>query len=141
MDSDTILFGPDRNLSYYVRKKTGKTIIPVPEDGHCPTHERITLEDLKSIKDSYPDAPVIVHPECLPEVQDFADEVASTSGILKIARANPAKEFIIGTEKDLTYRMQKENPGKIFHHTLGNNPENAVTWCRIAKEEARRVAR
>ncbi|MHC1635224.1 MAG: quinolinate synthase NadA [Candidatus Methanospirareceae archaeon] len=115
MDADTILFGPDHNLAYYVRKRTSKEIIPVPEYGLCPTHHQITLEDVKKAKKEHPDAKVVVHPECIPDVQEEADFIASTSGMVRICKEEVDKEFLIGTEVGLLYRLKKEAPQKIFY--------------------------
>ena len=115
MDAETILFGPDRNLAYYAQKGTSKTIIPVPEYGNCPTHHQITLEDLQEAKEAHPNAKIIVHPECIPEVQDRADYIASTSGMVRIVKEVEHGEFLIGTEIGLLYRLEKEAPGKRFY--------------------------
>jgi len=115
MNTSTILFGPDRNLAYYVQKATSKRIIPVPEHGNCPSHHQIALEDLLKAKDAHPTATVIVHPECIPEVQDRADYLASTSGMVKICTELEVEEFVIGTEVGLLHRLEKEAPGKRFY--------------------------
>ncbi|OFV68357.1 MAG: Quinolinate synthetase A [Candidatus Syntrophoarchaeum caldarius] len=115
MESDTILFGPDINLGNYVRKHTDKKIIPVPAYGLCPTHHQITLSDLIKAKKAHPGAEVVVHPECVEEVQDMADQIASTSGMVKYCKHSDADEFLIGTEVGLIYRMKKEMPDKKFY--------------------------
>lgn len=115
MDAPTILFGPDRNLAYYAQKGTTKKIIPVPEHGNCPSHHQITLEDLMKAKAAHPNAKIVVHPECIPEVQDRADYIASTSGMVKICREAEDEEFLIGTEVGLLHRLEKEAPEKIFY--------------------------
>jgi quinolinate synthase len=115
MDAPTILFGPDRNLAYHAQKGTSKTIIPVPEHGNCPTHHQITLEDLMKAKEAHPTAKIMVHPECIPEVQDRADHIASTSGMVKICKEVEDGEFLIGTEVGLLHRLEKEAPEKKFY--------------------------
>jgi quinolinate synthase len=115
MNASTILFGPDRNLAYYVQKATSKKIIPVPEHGNCPSHHQIAFEDLLQAKAAHPNATVIVHPECIPEVQDRADYIASTSGMVKICTELEDEEFVIGTEVGLLHRLEKEAPGKRFY--------------------------
>lgn len=115
LNASTILFGPDRNLAYYVQKSTTKQIIPVPEHGNCPSHHQIAFDDLVNAKAAHPRAKVIVHPECIPEVQDKADYIASTSGMVKICRELEEKEFVIGTEIGLLHRLRKEAPGKKFY--------------------------
>jgi quinolinate synthase len=114
MDSDTVLFGPDYNLAKYVEKETGKQVVPVPEHGFCPTHAMILKEDVLLTKEQYPDAPLIAHPECTPEVLDVADFVGSTSKMCRYARQCQAKRIIVGTEVGIVHRLKKENPDKEF---------------------------
>jgi quinolinate synthase len=112
--ADTIIFGPDRNLSEYVADKTGKTLIPIPEWGFCPTHLLFQPEDVTLLKQQYPDAVVMVHPECSAEMRCTADFVGSTSKMCRYARETPAKTIIVGTEEGLLHRLRKENPEKEF---------------------------
>ena len=114
LDADTVLFGPDRNLAEYVQRKTGKTVIPIPEWGFCPTHLLFQLEDVQMLKAKYSDALVIVHPECSYEMQKAADFVGSTSQMCKYVRESNAKTFIVGTEEGILHRLSKENPKKRF---------------------------
>lgn len=114
LDSDTLLFGPDHNLALYVQKKTNKKIIPMPERGFCPTHVLFQKGDILLLKEEHPDAVVIVHPECTPDVQEVADFIGSTSQMGRYAKELPAKKFIIGTEGGLLHRLKKENPDKEF---------------------------
>jgi quinolinate synthase len=113
-DRDAILFGPDMNLSYYVQKRTSKEIITVPQRGNCPTHHQISLEDTLLAKEENPDAIIIAHPECIPEVQDGADVVASTEGMIRYIKNSKRNKFIIATEIGLLHRLKKENPEKTF---------------------------
>jgi len=114
LDADTILFGPDRNLAEYVAEKTGKTLIPIPEWGFCPTHVLFQPEDAIILKRQYPDAVIMVHPECSAEMRKVADFVGSTSKMCRYARETLAKTVIVGTEEGLMHRLRKENPGKRF---------------------------
>jgi len=114
VDSDTLLFGPDKNLALYVAKKTNKKIIPIPERGFCPTHVLFQKSDIDFWKERQPDAKVIVHPECTPEVQAAADYIGSTSKMCHYARQLDARRFIIGTESGIIHRLKKENPDKEF---------------------------
>jgi quinolinate synthase len=114
LDVETVLFGPDRNLAEYVQKKTGKTVIPVPEWGFCPTHLLFQPEDVKLLRAQNPKAVVMVHPECSLEVRDVADFVGSTSQMCRYARESKAKTFIVGTEEGLLHRLKKDNPEKRF---------------------------
>jgi quinolinate synthase len=78
-------------------------------------HERVTAEDVKKARAEHPNALVMAHPECRPEVLDMADHVTSTSGMLRFAKSSPASEFIAGTEIGLLHRLRKENPEKLFY--------------------------
>ncbi|MCW4044067.1 MAG: quinolinate synthase NadA [Candidatus Bathyarchaeota archaeon] len=114
LDADTILFGPDRNLAEYVAEETGKTLIPIPEWGFCPTHLLFQPEDVTVLKLQYPDAVVMVHPECSAEMRRVADFIGSTSKMCSYARESKAKTFIVGTEEGILHRLRKENPEKQF---------------------------
>jgi quinolinate synthase len=85
-----------------------------PEWGFCPTHLLFQPEDIQVLKSKYPDASVMVHPECSSEVQQAADFVGSTSQMCKYARQNNARKFIVGSEEGIMHRLKKENPGKNF---------------------------
>jgi len=114
LDSDTVLFGPDENLAWYVQQKTGKKVIPIPEGGFCPTHLLFLKEDILLLKEKHPEAVVAVHPECTPDVQSVADFVGSTSQICRYVGGPSAKKYIIGTEVGIIHRLKKENLGKEF---------------------------
>jgi len=107
-----ILFIPDQYLGHYVSAKTGKKMILWP--GFCPTHVRITSERIQELRQEYPQAKVVVHPECRPDVIALADEVASTSGMCRYARRDDVREMVVGTEVGIIHRLRKENPGKRF---------------------------
>jgi quinolinate synthase len=107
-----ILFVPDQYLGHYVSTKTSKKMILWP--GFCPTHVRIKPERIKELKKGYPQARVVVHPECTPEVMALADEVLSTGGMCRYAQRDEVKEMIVGTEMGIIHRLEKENPGKKF---------------------------
>ena len=113
VEGDEILFTPDRNLAHYVQRFTSKTIIPWP--GSCYVHERFRREDVLRARETHPGAACLVHPECPPDVVDQADEVLSTSGMLRFARESSARAFLIATEEGLIYRLKKENPDKVFY--------------------------
>ncbi|MGE5699173.1 MAG: quinolinate synthase NadA [Deltaproteobacteria bacterium] len=104
---------PDRNLAHYVAKVSGRRLSWW--DGFCPTHERVTVADAARAREAHPDALLVVHPECRPEVVAMADAVLSTSGMYGYCRKSAAKEFIVGTEMGILYRLRKDNPGKKFH--------------------------
>ncbi len=108
-----IFMVPDRNLARYVRKVSGRKLSWW--DGYCPTHDRLTTVEVAKEREAHPEAVLIVHPECRPEVVEMADAVLSTSGMLEFCHRSPAGEFIVGTESGILYRLRKENPGKRFH--------------------------
>jgi len=112
-EGDEILFAPDKNLAAYVARFTDKKIIPW--DGYCYVHNNITLRHVREKKERFPEAEVWVHPECRPEVIDFADKVLSTGKMIKEAKITTKTDILIGTESGIIYRMKKENPGKNFH--------------------------
>lgn len=115
LDAETILFGPDKNLADYVAEKTGKKLIPIPENGFCPTHLLFQPEDVKILKIQHPDATVMVHPECSAEMRREANFVGSTSKMCRYAKESNAKNFIVGTEEGILHRLRKENPNKNFY--------------------------
>jgi quinolinate synthase len=107
-----IIFLPDRNLGANVSRELNRKMLLWP--GFCPTHMRITPEMIKQKKAEYPDALVITHPECLPEVVEISDAALSTGGMLKFAKETDAKQIIVGTELGIIHRLRKENPDKQF---------------------------
>ncbi len=113
LDEYEIIFVPDSNLALYVAANTEKKIIPW--NGYCPTHHLILPGDILLEMEEHPEAQVLVHPECRPEVIALADKVLSTAGMLKYAAQSDAREFIIGTEVGLLHRLKKENLQKKFY--------------------------
>ena len=108
-----IIFVPDENLGHYIGSKlTDKNMILWP--GFCPTHARITVADIQQARQENPGAPVLVHPECRPEVIDAADAALSTGQMRRFAAENEAPTVIIGTELGIIHRLQTDNPGKRF---------------------------
>ena len=108
-----VIFIPDRNLAAYVARHTDKQIIP--GNGYCYVHDHLTIEQVRAARAAHPQAELLVHPECRPEVIDQADYVYSTAGMGRHAKSSPAREFIIGTEVGMIYRLKKENPEKEFY--------------------------
>jgi len=112
-DSNEILFVPDMYLGNYVSKQVpGKKFIFW--NGYCPSHVAILADDIRRLKKENPDAEVMVHPECTPDVVALADKVLSTEGMVSHAAKSGAKKFIVGTETGILHRLSKENPGKKF---------------------------
>jgi len=110
---ERIIFTPDKNLAAYCQRFTDKEIIPW--NGYCYVHEKIREEEIRLAKKKFPDALILVHPECNPAVIDLADEVLSTGGMINFVKKSNKKKFLIGTEEGLIYRLTKENPGKEFY--------------------------
>ncbi len=108
-----VVFLPDKNLGKFVRHETGKDVEIY--EGFCPTHNRILKEDIILAREKWPNAVVVSHPECNPDVLELSDHIASTSGMLKFCRESDASEFIIATEQGMLHKLQNEFPGKKFH--------------------------
>jgi len=114
LSSKKIIFIPDQNLGNYVKKQVDdKEIIIWP--GFCATHQNIRKTDIIKLKKEHPNAEILVHPECRMEVIDISDYAFSTNGMVNHVKKSDKKEFIIGTEKELCYRLKKENPNKNFY--------------------------
>ncbi|MCX7698006.1 MAG: quinolinate synthase NadA [Candidatus Goldbacteria bacterium] len=114
-----IVFLPDKNLGLWVKKNIKDEKEIILHNGRCYVHHKFTKEDIMNAKNAHPDAKIVVHPECLPEVTELADKVASTSGMIKYVKEEKAKKFIIGTEEGHIYRLKKERPDAEFY-SLGN---------------------
>jgi len=112
--NDKIIFLPDKNLGSFVKKQVPEKDIILWE-GFCITHYKIKKEDVEKAKSAHPNALVLVHPECRPEVVELADFVGSTKQIIDFATASKEKEFIIGTEMGVLYSLKKLNPDKKFY--------------------------
>ncbi len=113
LDTDKVICVPDRNLAQWIAKNTKKEVIAW--DGFCHVHDRVFTEDVIKTKQEHPKAVVVAHPECRIDVLEMSDHVTSTSGMLRFAKSSDAKEFIIGTETGLLYKLRKENPDKSFY--------------------------
>ena len=107
-----IVFLPDQNLGANVMKKLNREMILF--NGYCPTHHRVDPAALDAVRQQYPEAPILVHPECPVEVTAKADVALSTGGMLKYVQESSAKSFVIGTEYGIIHRLRKENPTKEF---------------------------
>jgi len=107
-----IIFLPDKNLGANVARALNRKLMLWP--GFCPTHMRISKEMIDQRKKEFPDAVVMVHPECEPEIVEMADVALSTGGMLKFAKETDAKQIIVGTELGIIHRLKIENPDKMF---------------------------
>ena len=108
-----VLFVPDKNLGRFITSKTGREM--TVWEGYCNTHDRLTVEDIQKAKVEHPQALVLIHPECRPEVVELADKVASTTGMINFARESSAREFIVGTESGILHQLHKGSPDKQFY--------------------------
>ena len=114
IDNDKILFIPDRNLGTYIAKQMPNKEFKLLH-GCCPTHAKMSKDDVLKAKKAHPDALFLVHPECREEVVELADYVGSTTGIMDYAKSSDAKEFIIGTENSIVQHLQLACPDKMFY--------------------------
>ena len=114
IDNNNILFIPDCNLGDYVSKQIPEKNFKLLSGG-CPIHARVTAHDVKKAKKRHPNAKLLVHPECMPEVLQYADFVGSTSAIIKYAENSPESEFIIGTEIAISQHLAYACPEKNFY--------------------------
>jgi len=126
-----VLFVPDKGLGGYVNSQLEDVnVISFP--GFCPTHMRLLPEDIYKMREKYPDAPVLVHPECRIEVIQEADYVGSTSGIMKFAKESEAKQFIIVTELGVVERLQRDYPEKEFFLITERTTCENMKWNTLA---------
>jgi len=116
-DVNEVLFGPDNNLGQYIEERSGINVIKMPGNGHCYVHSHLTIDHIKEVEEDYPEAKVLVHPECKKEVRDYADFIGSTAGIYNYVEENHIEyqNFIIGTEKGLLERLAADFPKNGFY--------------------------
>ncbi|MFH1593123.1 MAG: quinolinate synthase NadA [Candidatus Omnitrophota bacterium] len=136
--SKMVIFVPDKNLARYVQSQVPEKKI-IYWEGFCPTHIRLTEEDVLKTKKSFPKAEFVAHPECSPEVLELADHICSTGGMFQYVKATDCKEFIIGTESGMLYKLKKENPGKKFymptnHLICANMKLTTLGWVAYSLE-------
>ncbi len=118
IENKKIVFLPDRNLGLWVQKNVPEKELIV-HNGRCYVHQKFTKEDVLNARKAHPDAKILAHPECLLEVLDLVDVVASTAGMIKYVKESTAKKFVIGTEEGHIHRLKKERPDAEFF-SLGN---------------------
>lgn len=120
--NEKIVFTPDRNLGAYINKETGREM--VLWNGACHVHDQLTAKEVFKLKEKYPNAKVMAHPECKATVLALADFVGSTAAMLQFAKSDPSIEFIVATETGILYEMLKQNPTKRFY--VVNSPETCT---------------
>lgn len=126
-----IIFGPDRNLGNYINSITGRSM--VLWDGCCHVHEKFSLEKILELKKQYPDAKVLVHPECKGAVVKLADKVGSTAALLKYSIEDSAQTFIVATESGILHEMKKACPQKTFIPAPPEDGSCACNECNYMK--------
>lgn len=126
-----IIFGPDQNLGAYINSITGRNMLLW--NGACHVHARFSVEKILALKAEYPQAKVLVHPECKGPVVKLADKVGSTAALLKFAIADEATEFIVATESGILHEMQKACPQKTFIPAPPDDSTCACNECEYMK--------
>ena len=119
-----IIFGPDRNLGNYINSITGREMLLW--DGACHVHEQFSLKKLLDLRRQYPEAKVLVHPECPKPIRILADKVGSTQALLNFAVNDEAQQFIVCTESGILFQMQRQCPDKTF---IAAPPEDGTCAC------------
>ncbi len=114
-----LIFAPDRNLGRYVAEQTGRDLLLW--QGTCIVHEIFSEQKLVALKVKHPQAQIIAHPECEPQVLRHADFIGSTTALIKFVARSEASEFIIVTEPGVIHQMEKVAPGKTFIPAPPNN--------------------
>lgn len=114
-----IIFAPDKNLGAYINKVTGRKMLLW--NGACMVHEIFSLEKITKLKERYPKAKLIAHPECEEPILKMADFIGSTTGLLKFTQKDPSREYIVATEVGILHQMEKTNPEKTFIPAPPNN--------------------
>ena len=113
LPNENIFFIPDKNLGAYVKEQVPEKNI-ILNDGFCPIHAAITAEQLMKAKEKYPDALILTHPECEPEILAMSDYIGSTADIIDYAKKSDCSKFIICTEQGVEYQLKNDNPDKAF---------------------------
>ncbi len=126
-----LIFGPDRNLGNYINSITGRNMLLW--DGACHVHEQFSLEKIVELKNKYPDAEVITHPECKQPIIQVSDFVGSTAALLKHTIKSDKKEFIVATESGVIHEMQKQSPDKLFIPAPPNDSTCACNECNFMR--------
>ena len=114
LPNKNIFFIPDRNLGRFVAEQVPEKNIII-NDGYCPIHAAITQKQLQAVKNDHPDAEILTHPECEPEVLEISDYIGSTADIIDYAKKSDKKEFIICTEDGVNFKLTSDNPDKMFY--------------------------
>ncbi len=128
---EKIIFGPDRNLGNYINSVTGRNMLLW--DGACHVHEQFSVEKLVELKQKYPSAKVLAHPECKSVILKLADVVGSTQALLDYATASDEQQFLVATESGILHEMQKRNPQKEFIAVPPSDSTCACNECNFMR--------
>ena len=128
---EKIIFGPDRNLGNYINSVTGRQMLLW--DGACHVHEQFSLEKILELKNSYPEALILAHPECKSVILNIADHIGSTAALLNYATKSANKQFIVATESGIIHEMRKQNPEKEFIPAPPNDSTCACNECSFMR--------
>jgi quinolinate synthase len=123
-----IIFAPDRNLGNYLNSLTGRDMLLW--DGACHVHEEFSLENIMALKNQYPDAKILAHPECQKPIRIVADFVGSTSALLDFSETDSCQTYIVATESGILHQMRKRNPDKLF---IPAPPKDSTCGCNDCK--------
>lgn len=130
-DDEKLIFAPDRNLGNYIASRVKRDMLIW--DGACHVHEEFSLEEIVKLKNSNPDASIIVHPECELPVRMVADFIGSTGALLAYVQKDSSLKYIVGTEPGIIHQMQKACPGKIFIPAPPKDSTCACSECNYMK--------
>ena len=126
-----MIFGPDRNLGNYINSITGRNMLLW--NGACHVHEQFSLEKILAMKQRYPEAEVITHPECKHPIVEISDFVGSTAALLKHTIKSEKKQFIVATESGVIHEMRKQSPNKEFIPAPPNDSTCACNECNFMR--------
>jgi len=130
-EDQKIIFAPDRNLGNYLNSLTGREMLVW--DGACHVHEEFSLEKILLLKNEYPDARIICHPECQKPIRIVSDFIGSTSALLDFSKTNDGYTYIVATESGILHQMKKANPHKLFIPAPPKDSTCACNDCRFMK--------
>ena len=116
LPNKNIFFIPDKNLGRFVAKQVPEKNV-ILNDGYCPIHAKLSVNELLELKKLYPNALVLTHPECEEEIIALSDYVGSTAEIIDFANKSDNNEFIICTEDGVKFKLEQDNPNKKFYFT------------------------
>jgi quinolinate synthase len=129
--SQKVIFAPDRNLGNYINSITGREMLVW--DGACHVHEEFSLEKILILKNDYPEAKIIAHPECTKPIRIVADFIGSTSALLNFTKSDNCTVYIVATEAGILHQMKRLNPEKIFVPAPPKDSTCACNDCNFMK--------